>query len=139
MKLSLISLYIFNLVVGNFILFCTEGKKETLLNAFMLQGGFSISSVIFLIFLIYQFRKRASYLLLFLISLFVALLIPVVGSFIFGAAISILNSDFNFNIGLFVFSLVAVIASIPFWAIMGTVNFAILVWYKRQFDMKLGR
>jgi len=131
-KFILTFLFIFNLIIGNYLLFVTEGKKETLFNASLLHLCFSLSSILFLVFLINQFRKRGSYILLFFLSLCLTFLIPVIGTFIFGTTISIMGGDFKFIIAVIVLSLGAGIASIPFWGVMGPVNFVILVFFKKQ-------
>ncbi len=137
----IVVLFIFNLIGGNFLLFVTEGKKDTIFNTSLLHISFSLSSILLLVFLIDQFRKRTSYFLLFPINFCVAFLIPVIGAFVFASTISIINGDFDLNlIGAgFVFSIAAGIVSIPFWSAMGVVNFVILIWYKRQFGLETGR
>ena len=132
MKIPLFTLYLFNLLVGDFILFVALGKKGTPLDTAIMLASFSTASVIFLSILIHLSRKKINYFILLLLNLFVALLIPMTGAVIYGTALSIIRSDFNFNAGIFLFAIAIGGGSVIFSSIMGLVNFGILVWYKRR-------
>ncbi len=143
-KILVVALYIFNLIVGNIILFVTEGKTLTLSNVTIFETllfhiSFSLSSILLLFFLVGQFRKRASYFLLFVINFCVAFLIPLIGMFFCDGAISIINCDFHFIGDDFLLYIVVGIVSMPYWSAMGFVNFGILIWYKRQFGLETSR
>jgi hypothetical protein len=139
MRISLITLYIFNLIVGTFVLFATEGRKGALSGALILHICFSIACVILLAFLIRQFKIRANYFVLLILSLFVAFMIPVIRSFIFGTVLSIIDGNFSLNVGVVFFSVGVGIVSVFFWPIMGIINFSILSWYKRQLSLNTSR
>ena len=137
MKIPLLTLYLFNLIVGNFILFVALGKKDTLLDAAIMLASFAIASVILLSILIRVSRKTINYFILLFLTLFVSFLIPITGSIIYGAALSIIKSNVHFDAGILLFAVAISAGSTFFWPIMGIINFGILVWYKRRLTRAL--
>ena len=134
MKTPLLTLYLFNLLVGDFILFVALGKKDTQLDAAIMLASFSIASVILLSIMIRVSRKYINYFILLFLTLFVSFLIPIAGSIIYGTALSIMKSNFHFDAGILLFAIAISAGSTFFWPIMGVINFAILVWFKRRLN-----
>ena len=134
MKMPLLALYLFNLIVGGFILFVALGKKDTPLDVAIMLASFSIASVILLSILIRVSRKKINYFMLLVLTLFVSFLIPVTGSIIFGTALSIIKSNVHFDAGILLFAIAIAAGSTFIWPIMGIINFGILGWYKRRLD-----
>ena len=135
MKMPLIILYAFNMIVGNYILYVIVGKNGVLLEKLLLYTSYSISCIILLTYLARQFQTRTHYFALFVLNFLTAFMIPVLGTFIFCLALSIVDENFSLNLGIIFCSLVTGIVSVFFWLTMGVINFGILSWYKEKLPL----
>ena len=133
---SIIVLFLFNLTIGNYILFTLESYKSPVSERYLLHLCFSIAAIPLLIYLVGQFKKRGNYFVLILINFFIAFTIPFCGAFFSCIGIMFSDGDFSKLINAIVFSLFAGMVSFPFWSGMGLINLIILVVYKRSLTSK---